>query len=142
MIQEKQLEQVPSLKRVQRLMKKMGLIAIIIKRFKPQNSHSSDLDLPNLLNQNFEASRPNEKWVADITYIHTIKDGWCYLASILDLYTHKLIAFEFSKKMDKSIVIKALDKAMLRQGKPEGVILHTDRGSQYTSTEYIVKTDT
>lgn len=138
---ESLLETIPSEKRVQRLMKKLGIMAVTVKRFKPKRSVSTDNDLPNLLMRDFSASRINQKWVADITYIHTLKDGWCYLASILDLCSHKVVGFEFGQKMDKSLVIKALDKAMLRQGKPENVILHTDRGSQYLSNEYIVKSD-
>ncbi len=130
MREEKRLDTVPSLKRVQRKMKKLGLFATVIKRFKPHKASSSDEDLPNHLKRDFSASKPNLKWVADITYIHTLKDGRCYLASLLDLCTHKVVGFEFSKTMDKSIVIKTLDKAMLRQGKPEGVILYSDRGSQ------------
>jgi len=63
------------------------------------------------------------------------------LASILDIYTHKVVGYSFGEKMDKSLVISTLDKAMLRQENPANVILHTDRGSQYLSTEYIVKTD-
>ncbi len=135
------LETIPSMKRIQRLMKKLGLRAVVLRRFKPHSTKTTDADLPNLLSRDFTASKPCEKWVADITYIHTLKDGWCYLASILDLHTHKVVGYEFSKRMDKELVIKALDKAMLRQRKPENVILHTDRGSQYLSTAYIVKTD-
>lgn len=135
------LETIPSLKRIQRLMNRLGLFSKTIKRFRPHKTKSTNEDLPNLLNRDFSAIKPNEKWVADITYIYTLRDGWCYLASILDLDTHKVVGYSFGEKMDKSLVISALDKAMLRQGKPTNVILHTDRGSQYLSTEYIVKTD-
>ncbi|WP_459847854.1 IS3 family transposase [Fusibacter bizertensis] len=138
---EQILPAIPSIKRIKRLMKQLGIFPITIKKFKPYKSQSTTEDLPNLLKRDFNATKPNEKWVADITYIHTLKDGWCYLASILDLYTHKVVGYSFGQKMDKNLVINALDKAMLRQRKPENVILHTDRGSQYLSTEYIVKTD-
>ena len=138
---EQILSEIPSIKRIKRLMKQLGLFPVTVKRFKPQKNQSTTEDLPNLLKRNFSAAKPNQKWVADITYIHTLKDGWCYLASILDLCTHKIVGYSFGQKMDKNLVISALDKAMLRQRKPENVILHTDRGSQYLSTEYIIKMD-
>lgn len=138
---EQILSEIPSIKRIKRLMKQLGIFPITLKKFKPHKSQSTTEDLPNLLKRDFNATKPNEKWVADITYIHTLKDDWCYLASILDLYTHKVVGYSFGQKMDKNLVINALDKAMLRQRMPENVILHTDRGSQYLSTEYIIKTD-
>lgn len=134
---EKLLDNFPSLKRIQRLMKKLGLRSIVTKKFKPQSTKPTTEDLPNLLKQDFTTTRLNEKWVADITYIHTHKNGWCYLASILDLHSKKIIGYEFSKSMNKEIVLSALDKAMLRQGNPQNVIIHTDRGSQYLSKKYI-----
>ena len=138
---EQILFEIPSIKRIKRLMKQLALFPMTVKRFKPQKSQSTTEDLPNLLKHDFSAAKPNEKWVADVTYIQTLKDGWFYLASILDLYTHKVVGYDFSQKMDKTLVISALDKAMLRQRKPENVILHTDRESQYLSTEYIIKPD-
>lgn len=135
--QDKIMKQVPSLKRIQRLMKKLGIRAIITKKYKPQKSVSTNQDLPNLLKQDFSTTKLNQKWVADITYIYTGKDRWCYLASILDLHSKKIVGYEFSKTMDKEIVISALNKAMLRQGNPKNVIIHSDRGSQYLSSKYI-----
>ena len=134
---EKLLEKPPSLKRVQRLMKNLGLFAKTIKKFKPKKSRACDLELPNYLKGDFKAFKINTKWVADITYIHTIKDGWCYLASVMDLCSHKIVGYSFSKSIDKSIVIKALKKALTNQGNPKNVIIHTDRGSQYLSKDYI-----
>ena len=63
-------------------------------------------------------------------YIHTQKDGWTYLASVLDLHTQKIVGYSFSKTMDTSLVLKALDNAMITQKPAEGLIIHTDRGSQ------------
>lgn len=137
MKKEKLLETIPSLKKVQRLTRNMGLFAVVIKRFKYKNTKTTNEELPNLLNQDFTTTGLNQKWVADITYIHTIHDGWCYLSSILDLHSQKIVGYEFSKRMDESIVLKALQKAMLRQGNPKDVIIHTDRGSQYLSKNYI-----
>lgn len=134
---EKLIENPPSLKRVQRLMKNLGLFAKTIKKFKPNKIKPSELELPNHLNGDFKAPKINMKWVADITYIHTIKDGWCYLASVMDLCSHKIVGYSFSKSMDKNIVVKALQKALTNQGNPKNVIIHTDRGSQYLSKDYI-----
>lgn len=135
------LEIIPSLKRIQRLMKNMGLFAVVIKRYKPKNSKANNDELPNLLKQDFSTSSLNHKWVADITYIHTLQHGWCYLASVLDLHSHKIVGYQFSKRMDESLVIKALEKAMFRQGFPQNVVIHTDRGSQYLSKNYIATID-
>ncbi|WP_420829657.1 DDE-type integrase/transposase/recombinase [Crassaminicella indica] len=100
MKKEKLLETIPSLKRVQRFMKNMGLFAVLIKRFKYKNTKTTNKNLPNLFNQDFSTTKLNQKWVADITYINTIHDGWCYLASILDLHSQKIVGYEFTKKMD------------------------------------------
>lgn len=118
-------------------MKHIGLFAVIFKKFRPQSSKSKDKDLPNLLKQDFSADKINKKWVVDITYIYTVKDGWCYLASIMGLCSQKIVGYEFSRTMDASLVIKALDKAMFNQNYPSGVIIHTDRGSQYVSKDYL-----
>ncbi|WP_083273559.1 DDE-type integrase/transposase/recombinase [Geosporobacter ferrireducens] len=66
-----------------------------------------------------------------------MQDGWCYLAYILDLHSQKIISYEFSRRLDESIVLNALDKATLKQGKPKNVIIHTNRGNQYLSRNYI-----
>lgn len=78
-----------------------------------------------------------EKWIGNITYIHTIKDGWCYLASVLDLYSKKIIGYAFGKIMTNDLVIKALRNAYYKQNpdKNKPLILHTDLGSQYTSND-------
>lgn len=138
---EQLLKVIPSLKRIQRFMKHMGLFAVVFKRFRPQRSKSNDEALPNLLEQDFSAKAINQKWVGDITYIHTLRDGWCYLASIMDLASQKIVGYEFSRSMDASLVVKALRKAMFNQNYPKGVIIHTDRGSQYLSKEYLKATD-
>ncbi|SMB85204.1 Transposase InsO and inactivated derivatives [Desulfonispora thiosulfatigenes DSM 11270] len=122
-------------------MKNLGLFAVVFKKFRPQSSKPEEKNLPNLLKQDFKAQTINQKWVADITYIHTLSDGWCYLASIMDLASHKIIGYEFSRSMDSKIVTDALHNAMLSQGTPRDVIIHTDRGSQYLSSSYLETTD-
>ena len=70
------------------------------------------------------------------SYIHTQKDGRTYLASILDLHTQKIVGYSFSKTMDTSLVLRALDNAITTQKPGKGLIIHSDRGSQYTAKEY------
>ena len=86
-----------SIKRVQRLMKKLGIRSIVSKKFKPFSSNSKVYQRKNLINRDFSTSNINQKWVGDITYIHTIKHGWCYLASVMDLYSRKIIGYSLSK---------------------------------------------
>lgn len=74
--------------------------------------------------------------MADITYIHTLRDGWCYLASVLDLHSKKVVGYSFSRTTTTDLVIKALENAYETQDPEEGLILHTDLGSQYTSEEF------
>ena len=78
-----------SLKRVQRLMTKLNLCAVTVKKYKPHSSKKVAEDLEKVLKRDFTTTSINEKWVGDITYIHTSRDGWCYLASVLDLHSKK-----------------------------------------------------
>ena len=91
--------------------------------------------LENVLKRNFTTTSINEKWVEDITYIHTIKHGCCYLASVLDLHSKKIIGYVFSKRITNNLVIKALKNSYYNQNPAENkqIIFHTDLGSQYTS---------
>jgi len=125
-----------SIKRVQRLMKKENIRSIILKKYKPHSSQSTVEERTNLLKQDFSTTTINEKWVADITYIHTQKDGWCYLASVMDLYSKKNVGYSFSRNMTTNLVVKALENAYYIQNPSEDLILHTDLGVQYTSQEF------
>ncbi|QTR72087.1 IS3-like element ISBce13 family transposase [Bacillus cytotoxicus] len=125
-----------SVKRVQRLMKKENIRSIILKKYKPHSSKSTIEERINLLEQDFSTTTINEKWVADITYIHTQKDGWCYLASVMDLHSKKIIGYSFSRNMTTNLVVKALENAYHTQRPQKGLILHTDLGTQYTSQEF------
>ncbi len=125
-----------SLKLVQRIMQKLEIKSITNKKFKAQNTKNRrDPVAGNLLEQNFKASKTAEKIVGDITYIYTTDSGWCYLASFLDLYTNEIIGWSFSTKMTTEIVLKALENANIKR-KIVGAIIHTDQGSQYTSSNY------
>ena len=126
-----------SLKRIQRLMKKLNLCATTIKKYRPHSNKKIENDLENVLKRDFTTTSINEKWVGDITYIHTIKDGWCYLASVLDLHSKKIIGYAFGKRMTNDLVVKALKNAYYKQlpNRNKKLIFHTDLGSQYTSND-------
>ena len=126
-----------SIKRVQRIMKKLGIRSIVVRKYHPQPSKSKKpIAGDNLLEQDFSTTSINQKWVTDITYIHTIKDSWCYLASILDLHTRKIIGYAFSKSIDTDLTIKALENAYNNQKPQKPLIIHSDQGTQYTSIDY------
>ena len=126
-----------SLKRVQRRMKDLDLCAITVKKYKPHSNKKVVEGLENVLKRDFTTTSINEKWVGDITYIHAIKDGWCYLASVLDLHSKKIIGYAFGKRMTNDLVVKALKNAHYNQSpdKNKQLIFHTDLGSQYTSND-------
>lgn len=126
-----------SCNRVSRMMKQLGINSITIKKFKNYRKRQDNMNRNNLVNQQFYASKPNQLWLSDITYIHTIKHGWTYLASVLDICTRKIVGYSYSKKMNKDLVISALENACKNQNYPSNIILHSDRGSQYTSHGYI-----
>lgn len=90
---------------------------------------------PNLLQQDFSAQRPNEKWVSDITYVAT-DEGWLYLAVVLDLYSRLVVGWAMSDRMSATLTCDALRMALFRRHRPRNVIVHSDRGSQYCSREY------
>lgn len=126
-----------SLKRVQRLMKKTNLRSVILKKYKPYSKKVKIEERTNILKRDFSTKDINEKWTGDITYIHTIKDGWCYLASVMDLHTRKIIGYSFGKKMTTDLAIKSLENAYTLQQPNKNVVFHSDLGSQYTSLEFI-----
>lgn len=119
-----------STKRVQRL----NLRSITVKKFRPQKNNAPVPEgKVNLLKQDFKADEPNKKWVTDITYIHTLKDGWTYLACVLDLCLHKVIGYSYDRHMTAEMATQALKNATLNVKDTTGIIIHSDLGSQYTS---------
>lgn len=117
-------------------LRRQGLRAKAAKRFKATTNSKHNLPVaPNLLNQDFTASRANEKWVGDITYLWT-DEGWLYLATVLDLYSRKVVGWAMSERMTAPLVCDALRMALWHRAMPRGVIVHTDRGSQYCSGDY------
>ena len=126
-----------SQKRVARRMKVLGLRSITIKKFNHNgNKKVDDKNKKNLLEQNFKAKKPSEKWVGDITYIYTKETGWSYLAIVMDLYDLKIIGWSYGVHMTAELVITAFEKAKIERGITKGMIFHSDLGSQYTSNEY------
>ena len=106
------------------------------KRFKvTTDSNHNKLVYPNVLDQKFDAKRPNESWVSDITYIWT-NEGWLYLAGVKDLYTKELVGYAINKRMTADLVCKALNMAIKNKRPNKGLIVHSDRGSQYCSHAY------
>jgi transposase InsO family protein len=90
---------------------------------------------PNRLAAAPKATAPNQLWVADITYIET-REGWLYLAAILDLYSRKIVGWAMSQRIDTALVLDALAMALLHRCPPAKLLLHTDRGVQYASGDY------
>lgn len=125
-----------SRQRVARRMQKLGLRAVQSRKFKvtTDSNHNKPV-AKNLLQQDFCANHPNQKWVADITYIPT-KEGWLYLSVVMDLYSRAVIGWSMGKYIDKQLVCSALTMALFRRKFPKGVIVHSDRGSQYCSIQY------
>jgi putative transposase len=123
--------------RVARLMHRHGLTATQKRLFKVKttDSHHDQPVAPNLLAQEFEAQQPDQKWLADITYIPTA-EGWLYLAVVLDLYSRRVVGWAMSDSLERQIVIQALQMALLARQPPPGLLHHSDRGSQYASDDY------
>jgi len=117
-------------------MKRQNLRAKAAKKFKATTNSKHNLPVAeNLLDRNFVASRPNEKWVSDITYLWT-DEGWLYLAVMIDLYSRSVVGWSMSERMTTPLVSDTLTMALWRRKMPEGVLIHSDRGSQYCSHDY------
>ena len=126
-----------SQKRVARRMKALGIKSIIVKKFNHNgNKKVDDTNKENLLAQNFKSEKPGEKWVGDITYIYTKETGWTYLAIVMDLFDLKVIGWSYGLNMTAELVISAFNKAKIIREKTQGMIFHSDLGSQYTSNEF------
>ena len=115
---------------------RQGLRAKAARKFKATTNSNHMLPVaPNLLQQNFTAAAPRQKWVGDITYLWT-DEGWLYLATVIDLYARRVVGWAMSERMTAQLVCDALQMALWRCGRPRGVIVHSDRGSQYCSAAY------
>lgn len=123
-------------RRVGRLMKDNGIRVERSKKYKATTDSNHSFNIaPNLLDGDFNATAPNRKWAGDISYVWT-REGWLYLAVVIDLYSRRVIGWAVSNRMKRDLAIRALEMAInLRQPPPE-CIHHTDRGSQYCSHDY------
>lgn len=125
-----------NIKTIRKSLKRQGLVPKAARLFKVTTDSNHSLPVaPNLLERNFTASKPNEKWVSDITYIQTT-EGWLYLAMMIDLFSRKVIGWSMSENIDAALVCDALEMALWRRKFPKGVIIHSDRGSQYASSAF------
>ena len=126
-----------SAKRVARLMRERGLVGREKRRFRATTDSNHDSPIaPNLLRRAFRRAAPDEAWVGDVTYIET-REGWCYLAVLLDLFSRRVVGWAVSATNDTALALAALDRAVrLRRRVRGGLLHHTDRGSPYASEAY------
>jgi len=120
-----------------KIMKENGFLPLVVKKYRPShNGKSSGMYYPDSINQNFTENAPNKVWVGDITYIKT-KIGFVYLAVVIDLYNREVVGYAISKTANAELVKLALGNAIARAGgSVEGLIFHSDRGTQYSSKSF------
>ena len=117
-------------------MRRLGLVAKAGRKFKATTNSAHTLPIaPNLLEQDFSCSAINQKWCGDITYLWT-NEGWMYLATVIDLFSRRVIGWSLNHRMTKQLVCNAMDMAIEARGDVDGAIMHTDRGSQYCSSQF------
>lgn len=123
------------LHRIERLMGLQALRARPRRRQLPKDSGRRSIIAPNVLDRTFNADKPNQKWVADFTYIWTV-EGWLYVAVVLDLYARRVVGWSMKDDMTTQLVTDALMMAIWRRGRPKTLMHHSDQGSQYTSEAF------
>ncbi len=123
------------LHRIERLMRQNGLRARPHRRGLPKDTGERVAVSDNLLDRAFEASGPNQKWIADFTYIWTA-EGWLYVAAVVDLFSRRVVGWAMKAEMTAQLVTDALIMAIWRRGKPDSLLHHSDQGSQYTSEQF------
>jgi transposase InsO family protein len=123
-------------KRVARLMRENRLAARNRRRFRNTTDSKHKFPVaPNVLQRNFTATAPDQAWVTDITFLWT-KEGWLYLAAILDLFSRRVVGWATSENVDRHLALAALDVALARRRPRRGMLHHSDRGSTYASDDY------
>jgi putative transposase len=128
---------VASRRRITRLMKESNLVCKTKRRFKATTNSNHDKPIaPNLLARQFSVSQANRYWVGDITYVPT-EEGWLYLATVIDLYSRKVVGWSMDSSMKADLINKALLMAIWQRKPAKGLIWHTDRGSQYASDSHV-----
>lgn len=123
-------------RKTRRLMKEANVFVRYRKKYKvTTNSNHKKPLFENILNRQFTMTQPNQAYASDITYIHT-QEGWLYLAVVIDLFSRKVVGWSMSSRMTASLVCDALRMAIWQRKPGPGLIVHSDRGSQYASLEY------
>jgi len=123
------------LHRIERLMRQQALKARPRRRGLPKDDGHRSVIAENVLDRQFSAEAPNQKWVADLTYIWTA-EGWLYVAAVIDLFSRRVVGWSMSATMTAQLVTDALMMAIWRRGKPDALLHHSDQGSQYTSEQF------
>ena len=125
------------LHRIERLMRLQALKARPRRRRLPPDLGDRPVGsiAPNVLDRGFEATAPNRKWIADFTYVWTA-EGWLYVAAVIDLFSRRVVGWSMSAGMTAQLVTDALVMAIWRRGKPDALLHHSDRGSQYSSEQF------
>lgn len=123
-------------RRTARLMRENGLRARQRRRFKrtTDSEHAWPI-APNIIDQDFTATAPDQKWGVDISYVWT-REGWLYLAVVIDLFSRRVVGWSVGDRLHRNLALAALRKAIVMRRPPKGLIHHSDRGSQYCSVEY------
>jgi putative transposase len=125
------------LHKIERLMQQNALRARPRRRGLPKDDGQrlANAVAPNVLDRQFAAERPNQKWIADFTYIWTA-EGWLYVAAVIDLFSRRVVGWSMKAEMTAQLVADALIMAIWRRGKPDALLHHSDQGSQYTSDQF------
>jgi putative transposase len=122
--------------KVEMLMKKNGIRAKMKRKFRVTTDSKHKLPVaPNLLNRNFSPVKPNQVWASDLTYVWT-KEGWLFLAVIVDLFSRQVVGWSLEKTMTTELISSALRQAYFKRKPGTGLVFHSDRGSQYCSKEF------
>ena len=125
------------LHKIERLMRGTALRARPRRRSLPKDEGErlASVIAPNVLDRQFSASRPNQRWIADFTYIWTA-EGWLYVAAVVDLFSRRVVGWSMKAEMTAGLVTDALVMAIWRRGKPDALLHHSDQGSQYASQHF------
>jgi putative transposase len=126
-----------STRTVARRMQKLGIKARFSRKFRVTTDSNHKFAVANnILNREFAVQNPDQVWVSDITYIFTA-EGWLYLAVMIDLFSRRVVGWHMSERIDKQLVCLALNSALINRGFPKGVMIHSDRGSQYCAETFV-----
>ena len=121
---------------IERLVRRAGLQGVWRGKGKRTTVSEGRSDLPDLVKRDFSASRPNQLWVADFTYVPT-RSGYVYTAFVIDVYSRYIVGWRVMRSMETTLVFDALEQALHARGMPDGLTHHSDRGSQYRYPVYI-----